>query len=1265
MKLETFKSLITRYQRDEKTLLRENPSLENLYAFSNQREGVIEWYPFEEGSKVLLIGAGEGALADIWLRKNCNLTVYEPDKFEAEKLLCKFEDKIEKIKVIYHFNDINEKYDYVVSVGTLHTLSDVQINALFDVINDSGKLIVACNNRYGIKWWAGGISTGSMYSREELTEKLRVASSIKWYYPMQDYMLPTCIYSDKFLPSAGELAHVIPAYNDNEFSTMDLGKKYDEICRDGRFTEFANSFVVVASKNADNAESEVIYCKYNRTRKDEYKTKTIIFESSDGVRSVEKSALYEAGKNHIRSLAKKYEILNNEGRNIEYAKPELINDGWTVKYDYIEGETLADKIAESIANGADVYEEINNALRLVIGNDAVHNIDSIFSNYLFGGRVLGGKVRLTGIDYEWVSDKEQDKKFITYRILCEFYDSNFAILDGKSRESFLKKFGITPDDAARFWQMEHDFQEEITGDTQAIYLDNYRISVKTAEELLRESRNLSASIEGREGLLAQLHDQEAEIKGMTEVKRLTDNHVANLEQTIANLRAEVDEKAKALEYLNAHEAAWSKAKRAVGNAVREKYPEGSEARKKLEYKKLSILHPGEYRKLMHTEEGKNLVEGDFKIGSIYREYGKLDFEGGGFPLVSIIIPCYNQIEYTYRCLVSIKEYTRDINYEVIIADDQSTDATCELDKFVSGVTVCRTPENFGFLKNCNNAARQARGKFIMFLNNDTTVTEGWLSSLVDLMNRDESVGMTGSKLVFPDGRLQEAGGIIWSDGSGWNYGRGDDPDDHQYNYVREVDYISGAAILIRSELWKEIGGFDERFAPAYCEDSDFAFEVRKAGYKVVYQPLSKVIHYEGISNGTDVNGTGLKKYQVENSKKLKEKWADEFAKQYANTGNPDPFRARERSRGKKIILFVDHYVPTWDKDAGSKTTFMYLKMLLAKGYEVKFLGANYHHDEPYSTVLQQMGIEILYGGRMEVDIWTWIDKHAKDIQLVYLNRPHIAAKYIDYIREHTALNIVFYGHDLHFLRLRREFELTGDMETREKSQYWKSVEFGIMHKTDMNYYPSQIEIDAINDIDPTVKAKAITAYVYDEFHTPVESDFAKREGILFVGGFAHPPNKDGLLWFAEKIWPRIRMSIPDAKLYVVGSNADEDVLALDSIDNGICIKGFVSEEELRELYDMTRMVIVPLRYGAGVKGKTVEALYYGSPIVTTSVGAEGIPNAETVMKIADDEYDFADAVTNLYKDVDALSSMSLKALEYIKQNNSIDAAWEIIKEDFE
>ncbi len=433
---------------------------------------------------------------------------------------------------------------------------------------------------------------------------------------------------------------------------------------------------------------------------------------------------------------------------------------------------------------------------------------------------------------------------------------------------------------------------------------------------------------------------------------------------------------------------------------------------------------------------------------------------------------------------------------------------------------------------------------------------------------------------------------------------------------------------------------------------------------MVYQPLSKVIHFEGVSNGTDVNGSGLKRYQVENGEKLKEKWALQLRSQCVNTGDPDPFRARERSMGKKIILVVDHYVPTYDKDAGSKTTFQYLKMFLKKGYVVKFLGDNFLHEEPYSTTLQQMGIEVLYGDEYQTKIWDWLKEHGKDIAVAYLNRPHIAGKYVDFIKDHTDCKVIYYGHDLHFLRERREFELTGDIKKKRDSEYWKSVEFSMLYKAAMSYYPSNVEVEAIHQIDGSIPVKAITAYVYEQFLETLNKDFARREGLLFVGGFAHPPNADAVLWFAKEVFPLIREALPDVRFYVVGSKVTEEILALGTPESGIVIKGFVTEEELAALYASCRLVVVPLRFGAGVKGKVVEAVYNGAPIVTTSVGAEGIFLAREVMEVADGEQAFADAVVRLYPDQERLLRMAEKTQVYIREHFSIDAAWRTVQDDF-
>ena len=346
-----------------------------------------------------------------------------------------------------------------------------------------------------------------------------------------------------------------------------------------------------------------------------------------------------------------------------------------------------------------------------------------------------------------------------------------------------------------------------------------------------------------------------------------------------------------------------------------------------------------------------------------------------------------------------------------------------------------------------------------------------------------------------------------------------------------------------------------------------------------------------------------------------------------------------------------------------KTTFQYLQMFLEKGYVVKFLGDNFLHEEPYSTALQQMGIEILYGKEYQARIWEWLKDHGDDIKVAYLNRPHIASKYVDFLREKTNIRIIYYGHDLHFLREGREYELTGDPKLRESSEYWKSVELRLMRKAAVSYYPSFVERDAIHQIEPSIRVKAIVAYAFDKFLTSIPDDFEKREGLLFVGGFAHPPNADAVLWFAQKIFPLIREQLK-VNFYIVGSKVTDEIKALEQPDNGIIVKGFVSEEELARLYADCRVVVVPLRYGAGVKGKVIEALYNGAPVVTTSIGAEGIEEAETVMKVRDEPEEFAGEVLSLYRDTDRCRRMSRETQSYIRKYHSIDAAWNVIGEDF-
>ncbi len=628
------------------------------------------------------------------------------------------------------------------------------------------------------------------------------------------------------------------------------------------------------------------------------------------------------------------------------------------------------------------------------------------------------------------------------------------------------------------------------------------------------------------------------------------------------------------------------------------------------------------------------------------------------PIVSIIIPVYNNFGFTYNCLKSIFYHTCDIDYEVIVADDASTDHTICLGSVVKGIRIIRNQSNMLFLQNCNQAAGHAKGKYLLFLNNDTQVQYNWLKPLVYLLEKRQDIGMAGSKLLYPDGRIQEAGGIIWRDGTAANYGRGNAPDMPEYNYVREVDYITGASIIIRKRLWDEIGGFDRRYMPAYCEDSDFAMEVRKHGKKVMYQPASVVVHFEGVSNGKNPE-EGIRRCQSKNIEKLREKWAAVLNREHY-LKDQDIFSARERKQKKKTILVFSQGMPRYDYDAGSKTIFNYIQLFLKKGYLVKFVPSNFFYVAPYAYEMQQMGVEIFYGDYYKENFSGWILQNQNDIEYALVNYPGCGWRFID-ILKCTSIKIRYYGHDLHYLRKQREYELTGKRKSLEAAEKFYEIEKDIIDKADKVYYPSDVEVQIVKEKFKKTEVKQLQPYIYESAQKEYAYEPEKREGMVFVGGYNHPPNVDAVLWFAKEIYPQIYKArqIP---FYIVGSNEPIEIQNLKN--QGIIHMGYVTESELREIYRKVRLVVVPLRYGAGIKGKVVDAMYQGIPMVSTSIGIEGIPDVDQYIEVANDADTFAAKILELYEDRDKLINTSVKYRNIIQKYYSQQAAWEKIEDDF-
>jgi O-antigen biosynthesis protein len=604
------------------------------------------------------------------------------------------------------------------------------------------------------------------------------------------------------------------------------------------------------------------------------------------------------------------------------------------------------------------------------------------------------------------------------------------------------------------------------------------------------------------------------------------------------------------------------------------------------------------------------------------------------PRVSLVIPIHSGAELTLACLQSVRDNNDPMSYEVILVDDDADAATRALLAKVSGARILVNDSNLGYLRSVNRAAAAALGEWLVLCNNDIEVRGDWLSAMVDCGESAPDVAAVTPMYLYPNGALNEAGAIIWRDGTGMNYGRGSDPTLFPYRFRREVDYGSAAALMVRTSFWRQAGGYDERFAPMYYEDADLCFQARERGMRVMYEPRSTVVHVEGGTAGTDLSG-GHKRFQEVNRTRFVEKWQAQLGEQ-SRPGTTNLRQASNRLRGPRVLV-LDHRVPFWDRDAGSLRMKAMIEALIEMGCRVTLLPDDRGRAVPYGPEFERMGVELWADN---INVYGELRALGPELALVISSRPHTTSKWLDLIRELAPGAAVVYDTvDLHWLR---EARRTGDREDAiphgSKAQALRELELALVRATDATMVVTKEERDRVRTDVPGKPVWVVPTI------NPVRAapSVALRSGVLFIGGFEHPPNIATATRLVKDVMPRVWRVLGAVPVTIVGGSVPPEVEALRSAQ--VEVAGWLPEVE--SSLDAARVMLAPITWGAGLKGKVTQSLAAGLPVVTTTIGAEGLDATDgDQLLIADGDEALAERVIRLLSDDELWTSVSVAGRE--------------------
>ena len=524
----------------------------------------------------------------------------------------------------------------------------------------------------------------------------------------------------------------------------------------------------------------------------------------------------------------------------------------------------------------------------------------------------------------------------------------------------------------------------------------------------------------------------------------------------------------------------------------------------------------------------------------------------------------------------------------------------------------------------------ARGDYVVFLNDDTVVDRNWLQPLVDTAEARSEIGAVGSLCLNVDGTVQEAGSFVWSDGT-TSCATLDESDlAHGYDWARAVDYCSAASLLVRRSTWDQVHGFDEIYFPAYYEDLDLCLKIQQIGQEVWFQPASIVHHVRSASTTRPYREFLMHRHRA----LLRERWSHVLEHHVERTDDHvrDEEIATWMGMGRPSrILVIDDRIPDSSLGAGFGRMLDALSELLSSGeYFVSFF-ASATSDGNWAE-LSRRGLRLL---KDELD--SHLRHPGTSYDVVIISRPHNYGRFGALVRECQPNAVVIYDAEaLYFRRIELQASLSDDNSSKEalraEARSMREAEESYFADADQIVCISREEAEFVRTVNGATQIDVIPAQLNGLTNTLLPFD--QRRDVIFVSSWlpgADSPNGDGLTWFVTDVLPLLREIVPWVRLRVTGANPPPEMLRFQSPN--VQFEGRVAD--LESFYSQARVAISPMRYGAGVKLKTIEALQFGVPVVATSVGAEGIETFGTrAMSVTDDPREFAEAVAALVDDRD-------------------------------